>query len=100
MPVLYMFNFPNLCDLIHFFIVLFQIVLQLCFFLMKHINEPPCLGTSVLHSYVTITYPHFLWYHKQRLALSNEIEINPGPKLDSSQNFHNMSLERKQYRSA
>ena len=26
-------------------------------------------------------------YHKQRLILSNDTEVNPGPKLDSSQNF-------------
>ena len=42
---------------------------------------------NLLYSYVTITYLHFLWYHKQRLILSNDIEVNPGPKLDSSQNF-------------
>ena len=28
-----------------------------------------------------------MWCHKQRLILSNNIEVNPGPKLDSSQNF-------------
>ena len=57
------------------------------FFLTKHIDEPLCLGTNVLYFYVTITYLYFLWYHKQRLILSNDIEVNPGPKLDSSQNF-------------
>ena len=52
-----------------------------------YIDEPVCLGTVVLYFYVTITYLHFLWYHKQRLILSNNIELNPGPKLDSSENF-------------
>ena len=28
-----------------------------------------------------------MWYYKQRLVLSNDIEVNPAPKLDSSQNF-------------
>ena len=28
-----------------------------------------------------------MWYHKQKLIFSNDIEINPEPKLDSSQNF-------------
>ena len=54
---------------------------------MKHIDEPLCLGTSLLYSYVTITYIHFLWYYKQRLILIIDIEFNPEPKLDSSQNF-------------
>ena len=54
---------------------------------MKHIDEPLCLGTNLLYFYVTITYLHFLWYHKQRLILSNDNEVNPGPKLYSSQNF-------------
>ena len=54
---------------------------------MKHIDEPLCLGTNLLYSYVTITYLHFLWHHKQRLILSNDNEVNPGPRLDSSQNF-------------
>ena len=85
LSVLYMFNFPKLYDLIYFFKLLFQVALQLCFFFVKHIDEP--LGTNLLYSYVTITYLHFLWYHKQRLILSNDIEVNPGPKLDSSQNF-------------
>ena len=82
-----MFNFPKLYDLIHFFKLLFQAVLQLCFFFTKHIDEPLFLGTNVLYSYVTITYLHFLRYHKQRLILSNDIEVNPEPQLDSSQNF-------------
>ena len=54
---------------------------------MKHIDEPLCLGTKLLYSYVTITYLHFLWHHKQTLILSNDTEVNPGPKLDSSQNL-------------
>ena len=87
LPIMHMFNFPKSYDLIHFFKLLFQIVFQLCFFFTKHIDEPLCLRTNVLYSYVTITYLHFLWYHKQRLILSNDIEANPGPKLDSSQNF-------------
>ena len=28
-----------------------------------------------------------MWYHKQNLILSNDVEVNPGPKLGSSQNF-------------
>ena len=99
LPVTCMFNFPKLYDLIHFFKLLFQVVLQLCFFFTKHVDERLCLGTNVLYSYVTIAYIHFLWYHKQRLILINETEVNPGPKLDSSQNF-TMPLELKQYRSA
>ena len=88
LPVIYIFKFPKLYNLIHFFILLFQIVLQLCFFFFtKHIDKPLCLGTNVLHSYVTLTYLHFLWYHKQRLNLSNDIKINPRPELDSSENF-------------
>ena len=82
-----MFNFPKLYDLIHFFKLLFQVVLQLCFLFTKHIDEHLCLGTNLPYSYVTITYLQFLWYHKQRLILSNDIEVNPGPKLDSSQNL-------------
>ena len=57
------------------------------FIFTKHIVEPIYLGTDVLCSYVTITYLHYLWYHKQRQILSNDIQINPGPKLGSSQNF-------------
>ena len=57
------------------------------FFFTKHIVEPLILGTNVLYSYVTITYLHFLWYHRQRLISSNDIEVNAGPKLDSSKNF-------------
>ena len=56
-------------------------------FFTKHIDEPLCLGTNVLHSYVTKTYLDLLCYHKQRLILSNDTEINPGPNLDFSQNF-------------
>ena len=42
---------------------------------------------KIMYSSVTIVYYHFLWYHKQRLTLSNDIEVNPGQKPDSSQNF-------------
>ena len=28
-----------------------------------------------------------MWHHKQRLILSKDTEVNPGLKLDSSQNF-------------
>ena len=42
------------------------------------------------YSYVTITYLLFLWYYKQRLILSNDIEINPGPMFDFSQNLTNV----------
>ena len=71
---------------------LFQIAISssfaaLFFFFAKHIDEPLCLGTNVLYPYVTITNLHFLWYHKQRLILSNDVKVNPGPTLDSSQNF-------------
>ena len=82
-----MFNFPNLYDLIHLFKLQFQVVLQLCFFTTKHIDESLCLGTNVLYSYITIIDLHFLWYHNQRLILSNDSEVNPAPKLDPSQNF-------------
>ena len=44
---------------------------------MKHIDEPVCLGTIVLYFYVTITYLHFC----------GTINKDPGPKLDSSENF-------------
>ena len=50
-------------------------------FLMKHIGEPLYLGKNALCSYITITHLHFLWYHKRRLILSNDNEINPGPKI-------------------
>ena len=83
-----MLNFSKLYNLIHFFKLLYQVVLQLfLFFFTKHIVEFICLRTSVLYSYVTIKYLHFLWYHKQRQILSNDVEINPGPKLGTSQNF-------------
>ena len=55
-----MLNFPTLCELIHFFKLLFQAVVQL--FFMKHVDESLCLGKNVLYFYVTITYLHFLWY--------------------------------------
>ena len=61
--------------------------LTILYFFMKYIDEPLCLGTHVLYSYVTITYLQFLCYHKRRLILSNDIGVNPGPKLDSTQNF-------------
>ena len=46
-----------------------------------------CLGANELYYHVTITYLHFLRYHKQKLILSGDIQINPGTKIDSSQNF-------------
>ena len=76
-----MFNFQKLYDLIQYFILLFC-----SFFFTKHIDESLCLETNVLYFYVA-TYLHVLWYHKQRLVLDNGIEVNPGPKLDSSQIF-------------
>ena len=91
LPIIYISNFPDLYDLIHFFKLLLQVVFQLCsflfFFFTKHIDEPFCFRTNALYFYVTITYLYFLWYDKQKLILSNDIEVNPGPKLYSSQNF-------------
>ena len=55
------------------------------FFFTKHIVESLILGTNVLYSYVTITYLHFLLYHRQRLASSTDIEVNAGPMLEISQ---------------
>ena len=82
-----MFNFPMFYNPIQSFKLLFQVVLQHCFFFRKHIDRPLCLGTNVLYSYVAITYLQFFWYRKQRLILSNDIVVIPGPKLDSSQSF-------------
>ena len=53
-----MLNFPKLCELTHFFKLLFRAVVQL--FFMKHVDEPLYLGKNVLYFYVTITYLHFL----------------------------------------
>ena len=55
-----MLNFPKLCELTHFFKLLFRAVVQL--FFMKHVDEPLYLGKNVLYFYVTITYLHFLWH--------------------------------------
>ena len=82
-----MFNFPELCDLIHFLKLLFQVTLQLCFFFLQSIPMNLFAWEKIMYSSVTIVYHHFLWYHKQRLTLSNDIEVNPGQKPDSSQNF-------------
>ena len=82
-----MFNFPELCDLIHFLKLLFQVTLQLCFFFLQSITMNLFAWEKIMYSSVTIVYHHFLWYHKQRLTLSNDIEVNPGQKPDSSQNF-------------
>ena len=76
LPVIYMFNY--ICN---FHTAISSSFSTLFFFFTKHIDKPLCLGTNVLYSYATITYLHFLWYHKQRLILSNNIEVNPGDSL-------------------
>ena len=88
LSVIYTLNFPELCDLIHFLKLPFQVTLQLCFFFFaKHNDEPLCLGKNYVFFCYNSIPPLNLWYHKQRLTLSNDIEVNPGQKPDSSQNF-------------
>ena len=66
LPLIYIFNFPNLYDLIHFFKLLFQVVLQLCFFFMKHIDEPlfkkfQCLQNKLNDSIDTAKKQYYAW---------------------------------------
>ena len=42
---------------------------------------------NIVSQYNFNNYFRFLCYHKQRLILNNDIEVNPGPKFDSSRNF-------------
>ena len=57
------------------------------FFFARHNDEPLCLGKNYVFFCYNSIPPLNLWYHKQRLTLSNDIEGNPGQKPDSSQNF-------------
>ena len=70
----------------HFFRLLFQAVLQFCIFFTKHINEL-FFGNkwSVFLCYSNIL-PLSLVSQKRPILII-DIEVNPRPNLDSSQNF-------------
>ena len=70
----------------HFFRLLFQAVLQFCIFFTKHINEL-FFGNKW---YVFLCYSNILplsLVSQKRPILIIDIEVNPRPNLDSSQNF-------------